>query len=496
MDEQPPSAGVATILPPLALADIINTVPVGILVVDAAGRIELANPALEQMFGYARDALKGTAIEQLMPMLLQNGYQALLEGAKATPAQGLNDAARDLAGVSRDGRTFPIEIGLSRLQTADGMKITITVTDISEIKRRQQALSRQIFDSASFGMILVDGNGCILKANKEMEHIFGHPYIELVGQRMEMLVPRRHSGRHPDLRKTYNSDRTARKMGAGRDITGLHSDGTEIPLDIALAPIDTEEGGATLAIISDISARKTWEIKLKLANANLDEFSYVASHDLKSPLRGIADLLNWIEEGVASGDGASVEKNLARARLRIGRMEQIIEDLLRYARAGEMSTATAWLDLAAVIAGVVDLLAVPPEFAIHIGCDVSSMMAARTPLETVLRNLVSNAVKHHDRGGGRIDISVTEDDAYCVFTVTDDGPGVPAPARERIFRLFQTLSVKDRDGSGIGLAVVKRLVEAHGGRIIVDSTDGARGTRFRFWWPRFARKTGDTNDRA
>lgn len=494
MADQRLSADVASV--PTSLAEIIDAMPVGIVVVDASGRIEFANAALERMFGYSRNELKDAPVEQLMPLPFRHGHQALLAGYVAAPVPRAMGVGRDLYGLSRDDRQFPVEIGLSPLRTPSGFKTIATVSDISERRRRENFFS-QLFDNALYGMLLVDGSGRILMANKEVERLFGYPLLELIGQGMEILVPERHRARHPGHRAIYAAEPTARNMGANRDLTGRHRDGTEIPVEIGLAPIETDEGGATLAVISDISARKNWEMKLKQANADLDEFTYVASHDLKSPLRGIADLLDWIGEGAAAGDVAAVQKNLERARLRIGRMEQIIEDLLRYARSGEASTANSWLDLPEIIGGVVEVLAVPPEFQIIVSCDVPSMMAARTPLETVLRNLVSNAIKHHDRGGGRIEISVAADDAYCVFTVADDGPGIPPPARERIFRLFQTLTAKEREGSGIGLAVVKRLVEAHGGRITVDSTDGEGGARFRFWWPRFARKMGETaNDRA
>lgn len=464
--------------------------PVGIAVVDASGRIEFANPTLEQMFGYAPDELKDVFVEQLMPVSFRQAHRTLRAGSIAEPTPRNISAGRDLHGLGRDGKEFPVEVGLSPLRTSSGLKIIATVSDISDRKRREHLLSR-LFDNAIYGKLLVDGSGRILMANKEIENLFGYAAQELVGQSMEILVPERHRQRHCRHREAYALERTVRKMGARRDLTGLHRDGTEIPMEIGLAPIETEENGTTLAVISDISARKSWEIKLKQANANLDEFAYVASHDLKSPLRGIANLLDWIEEAVATGDVAAVRTNLERARLRLSRMEQIIEDLLRYARSGQASTAHSWLDIAETIGGVVELLAVPRGFQVAVNCAVPSMMAARTPLETVLRNLIGNAIKHHDRGEGRIDISVAADDAYCVFTVADDGPGIPAPARERIFRLFQTLSSKNRAASGIGLAVAKRLVEAHGGHITVESQDGARGVRFHFWWPRFARKIGE-----
>jgi signal transduction histidine kinase len=119
-------------------------------------------------------------------------------------------------------------------------------------------------------------------------------------------------------------------------------------------------------------------------------------------------------------------------------------------------------------------------------------VTTKTPLEAVLRNLIGNAVKHHDRQAGNVEIRVEDVGRYCVFTVSDDGPGIPVAAQERVFRMFQTLSPTARAGSGMGLALSKRLVESHGGRIALESADGVRGTSLRVWWPRFQwRKSHD-----
>ena len=123
---------------------------------------------------------------------------------------------------------------------------------------------------------------------------------------------------------------------------------------------------------------------------------------------------------------------------------------------------------------------------------IEPFLATRTPLETALRNLLGNASKHHDRGTGRVRVLARHDDRYCEISVIDDGPGVPLQARERIFKLFQTLSASKRGGSGIGLALTKRLVEVHGGRIeVISPVHEGRGTCFRLWWPRFPRRTSD-----
>ena len=148
------------------------------------------------------------------------------------------------------------------------------------------------------------------------------------------------------------------------------------------------------------------------------------------------------------------------------------------------------IDPKSLIDGAIDILPPAIGFSIVVNIDAQPFVGAKAPIETVLRNLVSNAVKHHDRPAGQIDIRAADEGRYCVFSVSDDGPGIPAVSQERVFRMFQTLTGGNGEHSGIGLALCKRLVESHGGWIKLEST-GARGTTFRVWWPRFQWRKND-----
>jgi signal transduction histidine kinase len=248
----------------------------------------------------------------------------------------------------------------------------------------------------------------------------------------------------------------------------------------------------TLAAVSDISVRKRLELELRQANANLEEFSYVASHDLRSPLRGIADLIQWIDDDLGESAPASVRRNLDRVSQRIQRMEGLIDDLLSYARAGRAASEFTAVNLASLVQGIVDMQPLPQGITLQLDLDIEEFQATRTPLETALRNLLSNAAKHHDRPTGVIKVQALHDDSYCDIRVIDDGPGVAASAQDRIFKLFQTATAAQRGGSGIGLALTKRLVEVHGGTIaIVSPVAGGRGSCFHIRWPRFPRRTSD-----
>lgn len=224
--------------------------------------------------------------------------------------------------------------------------------------------------------------------------------------------------------------------------------------------------------------------ELMRSNQELDQFAYVASHDLKAPLRAIDHLATWIEEDAGHLLPDRSREHLAKMRGRIQRMEGLLDDLLAYSRAGRHQGEIAPVALQSLVARVLETMAVPDSFQVRIGDAMPTITTPRVPLETVLRNLLGNAIKHHDRPAGRLEIDAWPlGDGMVEFVVRDDGPGIDPAYHERIFQMFQTLLPRDqREGSGIGLAVVKKIVDAAGGRVWVESQVG-EGAAFHFTWP-------------
>jgi PAS domain S-box-containing protein len=474
----------------LALARIVDATPTGMIIVDALGTIQLANPEVEKMFGRGRGALLGQSVESLLPERYREDHFGHLRGFFKDPQRRAMGVGRELYARRADGSEFPVEIALSPLPTSEGIQVIALVVDISE-RRRLEAAFQVAFEAAPTGMIMVNSDGSIQLANRRLGELFGYAVEELTGKPISVLLPERHRAIHPAHVQGYLAAPELRAMGQGRDLSGRHRDGSEFPVEIGLNPVTWRERRMVLAAVSDISKRKHLELELRQANAHLEEFSYVASHDLKSPLRGISDLVDWVMEELVANPIPSAQKNLERIKVRVARMESIIGDLLTYARAGRASAEFTEIDPRALILGVLEVLSIPDGFDVHVASLVEPFNAAKTPLETVLRNLVSNAIKHHDRGGGRLEIEARARGSFCDFSVKDDGPGIPEAAQERIFKLFQTVSASERGGSGIGLAVCKRLVELHGGSIEVKSEADQRGSTFSFSWPRFLRKPVD-----
>ena len=339
-----------------------------------------------------------------------------------------------------------------------------------------------ILDATPVGFVLVDSQGCIELVNRRICMLLDYEPNELVGQSVDILLPQRFRNGHLQKLAAYFGSPTARPMGGGRDLYAARRDATELPVEIGLTPLDTVSGRRVLATIVDITERKRAEAKLISANARLEEFAYVASHDLRSPLRGIGDLLTWIQEDLGAITNDKVLKNFERAGSRVRRLEQMIDHLLTYARIGEVDGVLSEIDLHALADSIVELQPRPAGITVEIDIPETRVMVAVTPLGTVLRNLIGNAIKHHDRQSGLIRVSARLNHGQIVFAVTDDGPGIPPRAQPRIFNLFQTASAKS-GGSGLGLAICKRLVETYGGTIAVTAVEGCRGTTFQFSWP-------------
>ncbi len=464
--------------------ELLNAFPAGVVICDSNGLIRQVNDILLELFSYTKDQLLGQSINVLLPEEHQSGHVSHLVSYMSNPEKRIMGQGRELYGRRRDGSTFPVEIGLNPVLTLDGTKVLATVADITQ-RRRMERDFHSIVEAAPVGMLIIGRDGRIVHANSHLMRIFGYSLEELSNQPMEILLPERYRHGHLSQRNSFLHQPATRSMGLNRDLTGLHKAGFEVPVEIGLNPMESENGQQVIAVVSDISERRRNELRLNQLLADLEEFSYVASHDLRSPLRGISDLVEWIEEDLGEASTEPVHNNLVRIRTRLQRMDKLVDDLLIYAKSGIYSTDYRDVDLRELLKDIVQFIDPPDTFRIDLRDVNGIMQCSPTPLETVLRNLISNAIKHHDRNGGEIRVSTRFKDSYCIFEIEDDGPGIPPNAHPRIFKLFQSLSRKER--SGIGLAVCRRLVEGHGGKIGVRSDANMRGTCFHFTWPRFAR---------
>jgi signal transduction histidine kinase len=221
-------------------------------------------------------------------------------------------------------------------------------------------------------------------------------------------------------------------------------------------------------------------------NRELDQFAYVASHDLKAPLRGIASLAQWIEEDLGPKLDAESRKHLELLQVRVHRMQALIEGILKYSRAGRLRDKLETVNVRDLLAESLELLSPPPEASIIIAGEMPTIETERPALQQVFMNLIDNAIRHSKRKDPRVEVAVREQENFYQFSVADNGPGIPAAFHERIWETFQTLEPRDKvEGTGIGLALVRKHVVGRGGRTWLESREG-HGSTFFFLWPKAA----------
>ena len=223
---------------------------------------------------------------------------------------------------------------------------------------------------------------------------------------------------------------------------------------------------------------------LQRSNAELDQFAYVASHDLRAPLRGVANLSQWIEEDLGSALPDETREKIHLLRRQVDRLMGLVSGILDYSRAGRIPRNPVTVDVGALLKEVIELLAPPRDAVIEVADDMPTLRSTVVPLEQVFMNLIGNALKHARRADPHVKITVREAGELYEFSIIDNGPGIPEEHHQRIWEVFQTLESRDTvEGTGIGLSVVRKVIESHGGRVWVESKQG-QGATFRFLWPR------------
>ncbi len=249
---------------------------------------------------------------------------------------------------------------------------------------------------------------------------------------------------------------------------------------------------ACWSVFRDNSRRELAETELRAVNRELEEFAYVASHDLKAPLRVIDNASKWLEEDLEEHLTSENRENMDMLRGRVARMEKLLEDLLEYSRIGRASDRghVEIITGDVLMENVLALLSPPAGFAVEVSPSFAGIRVCRLPLQQILMNLVSNAIKHHDKKTGRIGVKVEDRGADYAFAVRDDGPGIRAQFHDQVFKMFQTLVPRDQvEGSGMGLAMVRKNIEVFGGKLDLESSEG-KGSVFRFTWPKQQRIKG------
>jgi PAS domain S-box-containing protein len=473
------------------LTAIIDSVPTAIIMVDEHGKIDLVNAQAERLFGYTADELHGEMIDTLVPSRFRSGHPELRAGFIKDPGARQMGAGRDLFGLHKDGTEFPVEICLNPIRTEEGLFVVSAIVDIAE-RKRLEARFRATVESAPTAIVMIDEAGTIVLVNAEVERLFGYEREELLRQKVEVLIPDRFRSKHPGLRSQYFASPEARRMGAGRDLPGLRKDGSEFSIEIGLSPVRTEEGLFVLAAVVDVSERLRQAEALRHANEALERsnielqrFAYVASHDLQTPMRSIASFVGLLQSTYADRFDAQANDWICRTVQSVRDLQTLVQDLLAYSRVDAQAHPFQPVSLREVIDHAVSLLdASVRESGAEITCgELPDVLGERTQLVQLLLNLIGNAIKYRGKEPLSIHISAEKKGNEWIFAVRDNGIGIAPKHHQRIFEIFQRLhDAKEYPGTGIGLAVCRRVVHRHGGRIWVESESG-RGSVFYFTIP-------------
>lgn len=369
------------------------------------------------------------------------------------------------------------------------------LTRYADRLRESEARVNAIVEMAVEGIIVINEQGLIDRFNPAAARMFGYTEAEALGKNVSMLMPSPYREEHDGYLQRYLKTGEKRMIGSSREVIGLRQDGTTFPMELAVS--ETRIGNHLMftGVIRDITERKQAEEQqtrlmqeLESANDELKNFAYVVSHDLKAPLRAIGSLADWLSTDYADRFDAEGKEHMRLLISRVHRMDGLIDGILQYSRVGRLKEESAPVDLDHLVHEVIDLLAPPENIAVTIENSLPTIAGERIRLQQVFQNLLSNAIKYMDKPQGEIRVGCSSGKEEWKFSVSDNGPGIEARHFERIFHLFQTLAPRDRvESTGVGLALVKKIVEMYGGRVWVESAVG-KGSTFFFTLPKAAGK--------
>ncbi len=470
-----------------------------IVVQDLNGTISYWNLGAKRLYGWRNSEATGKNIHELLQTEWTQPFETIQELFLS-----IGDWQGELVRTKHDGTKITVASSwtLQRDEEGEPLAILEISNDISDRKSSEIALAesaqrfRSTFEQAAVGMAQANLEGKLLLVNQKLCDILGYSREELSEKKfqdvtfpsdLEIELNLLHQLLAEEI-PTYSLEKRY-----------IRKNGDLIWVNLSVSLLREQNGNQYLmGAVENIMERKQAEEELRWTanslaqathnlrkqNQELDQFAYVVSHDLKAPLRAIANLSSWIEEDLSESMTEDTLHQMNLLRGRVHRMEGLIEGLLQYSRVGRIQVALETVKVEKLLAEIIDSLAPPAEFVVEVQPGMPTLIAHRLLLQQVFSNLISNAIKHHRGSGGHIKISVQDTGDFYQFYVEDDGPGIAAQYHDKVFVIFQTLEARDQvENTGIGLSLVKKIVENQGGTISLESAEG-KGAKFSFTWPK------------
>ena len=478
------------------LRQILETSFDAFVEMDSAGRIADWNAQAESTFGWSSVEMIGKAFaETIVAARYRDTYAQNTRGLSASGGFGVNRRF-EVRALCQGGREIPAEITVSTVNSDDSPHLALFVRDLTQRERAEEKF-KVLLESSSEAVILINREGRIAVVNSHAEIRFGYTRSEMLGQKVEMLLPERVRAKHAGFREGFFFELKARSMGTGRELYGLRKDGSEFPVDISLTPLETDEGIMISAVIVDVSERKRFEREILAAketaeNASAAKSVFLAtmSHEIRTPMNGILGMTELVMDTELTTEQ---REHLALVRLSAESLLAIINDVLDFSKieAGKFEIEAIPFGLRDSLGETMQSLSIRTH---QKGLELIYDVAPEVPdavigdpgrIRQVLVNLIGNAIKFTERG--EVFLRVYEDaqedkHTRLHFVVKDTGVGIPKEKQGRIFEAFSQAdgsTARKFGGTGLGLTICMKLVKLMGGTIWVESEEG-RGSEFHF----------------
>jgi len=471
---------------------LLEFAPDAVVGVNDSGKIELVNSQVVEIFGYSREELIGEPIERLIPERLHPGHEGHRSAYFANPRTRPMGAGLELYARRSDGSEFPCEISLSSLETPAGRIALAAVRDVTERHRAEGDLRKYaaIIAFAAESILSVDPGGLIESCNPSAASLYGYHHDELIGRPFEALFAPAH---RDEIMEAFARAVLGERVGPLETIR-LRKDGSTFYSSLTLSPIRdvADEVVSVASVALDISERKRADEELRRtseqlarSNADLEQFAYVASHDLSEPLRTVTGFVQLLADRHGDELSGDAKEYIEFAIGGTARMQELLDGLLAYSRAGTMEQTLERVDcertVRRVMHGLVSSIAAS-DADITVG-KLPTVVADPTQIDQLFQNLLANALKFRGDAPARIEITAESLLDRDVFSIADHGIGIGPEHRERIFKMFTRLHAREAyAGIGAGLAICRKLVARNGGEIWVEETAGG-GSTFRFSIP-------------